>query len=90
MGLTGIKPGASTNSGGSYEYTQTYTGVDSNLSALNIFQLYELRKNYKKLNYSITEIDLQLLKLISYPVYLLLISIFASIIMFNIKIMKNQ
>ena len=27
-----------TNSGGSYEYTQTYTGIDSNLSALNKWQ----------------------------------------------------
>ena len=38
MGVTGMKPGASTNSGGSYEYTQTYTGIDSNLSALNKWQ----------------------------------------------------
>ena len=68
----------------SFNY-KTIKTLYSNLSALNIFQLYELRKNYKKLNYSITEIDLQLLKLISYPIYLLLISIFASIIMFNIK-----
>ena len=57
----------------------------STLSALNIFELNELRNNYNKLNYSVTEIDLQLLKLLSYPVYLLLISIFASLIMLNIK-----
>ena len=36
----------------------------SNLSSLNIIKLIELRQNYKKLNYSITEVDLQLLKLI--------------------------
>ena len=57
----------------------------STLSALNIFELNELRNNYKKLNYSVTEIDLQILKLLSYPIYLLLISIFASLIMLNIK-----
>ena len=57
----------------------------STLSALNIFELNELRNNYSKLNYSVTEIDLQILKLLSYPVYLLLISIFASLIMLNIK-----
>ncbi len=57
----------------------------SNLSSLNLFELYELRKNYKKLNYSVTEIDLQLLKLASYPLYLFLITLFSSLIMLNIK-----
>ena len=57
----------------------------SNLSALNIFQLYELRENYRKLNYSLTEIDLQFLKLISYPLFLFLITIFSSLIMFRVK-----
>ena len=41
----------------------------SNLSALNIFELYELRKNYIKLNYSLTEVNLQILKLISLPLF---------------------
>ena len=67
-----------------FDYKRIQT-LYSNLSSLNIAQLIELRKNYKKLNYSITEIDLQLLKLISYPIYLFLISIFGSIIMLNIK-----
>ena len=44
-----------------------------------------MRENYKKLNYSLTEINLQLLKLISYPLYLLLITLFSSIIMLNTK-----
>ena len=57
----------------------------SNLSSLNIFELIELRKNYKKLNYSITELDLQLLKLLTYPIFLLLMSLFSSLIMFRIK-----
>ena len=60
----------------------------SNLTSLNILQLYELRKNYIKLNYSITDINFQFMKLISYPLFLLLISIFASLIMFNIR--KND
>ena len=34
----------------------------SNLSSLDIFGLFELRDNYKKLNYSVTEIDLQIIK----------------------------
>ena len=57
----------------------------SNLSSLNIFQILELKKNYQRLNYSVTEIDLQLLKLILYPFYLLLITVFSALIMLNIK-----
>ncbi len=61
----------------------------SNLSSLNIFSLFELRNNYKKLNYSVTEIDLQIIKFFSYPVYLLLMTIFSSLIMLNIKNIKG-
>ena len=57
----------------------------SNLSSLNIFQLYQLRDNYIKLNYSLVEINLQIYKLISLPLYLLLMTIFSAAIMFRIK-----
>ena len=57
----------------------------SNLNSLNIIELYELRKNYKKLNYSTTEVDLQLLKLITLPFLLVLISLFSSLIMLKTK-----
>ena len=57
----------------------------SDLSSLNIFQLFELKDNYKKLNYSLTEVNLHLLKLLFYPFYLLLITIFSALIMFKIK-----
>ncbi len=62
----------------------------SNLSALNLFELYELRKNYLKLNYSIIDVDLHLLKIIAYPFFLLLISLFSSLIMLNIKSVKGS
>ena len=62
----------------------------SNLSALNLFELYELRKNYKKLNYSIIDVDLHLLKISSYPLFLLLISLFSCLIMLNIKFLKSS
>ena len=55
------------------------------LSALSFLELYELRENYKKLNYSTTDVDMHLVKLISYPLYLLLISLLSSLLMFNIK-----
>ena len=35
-----------------------------NLSALSLFELYELRNNYKKLNYSIVDIDLHIIKIL--------------------------
>ena len=62
----------------------------SNLSALNFIELYELRENYRKLNYSITDLDLHLLKLSSYPFYLLLMALFSSLIMLNIKQIKSS
>ena len=67
-----------------FDYKRIQT-LYSNLSSLNIFQLLELKKNYQRLNYSVTEINLQLLKLILYPLYLLLITVFSALIMLNIK-----
>ena len=61
----------------------------SNLSALNFVELYALKENYKSLNYSTTEVDMYLLKLISYPLYLLLIALFSSVIMLNLKQIKG-
>ena len=61
----------------------------SNLAALNLYELYQLKKNYKKLNYSLTEVDLHLLKLASSPLYLVLIAIFSSLIMLRIKKFKS-
>ena len=57
----------------------------SNLSSLSIMELIELKKNYKSLNYSTTEVDLQIQKVISYPIYLVLMTILSTIIMFNTK-----
>ena len=62
----------------------------SNLSSLSIYDLYEMRKNYIRLNYSVTEVNLQILKIITYPIYLLMIVIFTALIMFNIKRIKGN
>ena len=61
----------------------------SNLSALDFIELYELRQNYKKLNSSTTDVDMHLLKLITYPLFLLLMALFSSVIMLNIKNVKG-
>ena len=62
----------------------------SNLSALSLFELKELRQNYKNLNYSVIDIDLHLIKIISYPLFLFLIALFSSLIMLNIKQIKGS
>jgi len=67
-----------------FDYKRIQT-LYSNLSSLNIFQLFELRNNYKKLNYSLTEVNLQLIKIFAYPIYMVLITIFTALIMFKIK-----
>lgn len=61
----------------------------SNLSSLNLIKLYELRKNYKKLNYSLIDIDLHLFKILFFPFFLYLIALFSSSIMLNIKKIKS-
>ena len=67
-----------------FDYKRIQT-LYSSLSSFDLFELFELRNNYKKMNYSLIEIDLQLLKLISYPLYLLLMTIFSALIMFKVK-----
>ena len=62
----------------------------SNLSSLSILQLLDLRDNYKALNYSIVEVDIQLNKIFTYPLYLMLMTIVSSIIMFNTKRFKSS
>ena len=62
----------------------------SNLSALSIFELYELRKNYIRLNYSVTEVNLQILKLVSFPLYLLMMVIFSAALMLRIKYLDSS
>ncbi len=62
----------------------------SNLSSLSILELLELRKNFKSLNYSIIEIDIQLLKLLSFPIYLVLMTVLSSIIMLSTRELKSS
>ena len=71
-----------------FDYKRIQT-LYSNLSSLSFYQLFELRKNYKKLNYSLTEINLQFLKILSFPLYLFLVAFFSSMIMFRVKRLHN-
>ena len=61
----------------------------SNLYSLTIIDLINLKKNYKSLNYSVTDLNSHLYKIFTYPIYLSLITIFSAIIMLNISYGKN-
>ncbi len=62
----------------------------SNLSSLSFLELIEHKKNYELLNYSTIDVNIQIQKIISYPLYLVLMTIFSSIIMINSKRYKND
>ncbi len=62
----------------------------SNLSSLNIFELNDLRKKYENINYSSTEVNSAIQKLVSFPFYLTVMTILAATIMINIKHNKSK
>ena len=57
----------------------------SNLSSLSLLKLMDLRQNYKTLNYSTIEVDMQIYKIATYPFFLVVMTILSSIIMLNTK-----
>ncbi len=62
----------------------------SNLSSLSMFELLELKNNYNQLNYSTIDIDIQIHKIITYPIYLILMTLLSSIIMLNSRRYKSN
>ena len=69
---------------------QKINGLFSNLSSLTVLELFQLKKSYKTLNYSLIDIHSHMYKVFSYPIYLTLITIFSSVIMFSIGYQKNS
>ena len=69
---------------------QKINGLFSNLSSLTVLELFQLKKSYKTLNYSLIDIHSHMYKVFSYPIYLTLITIFSCVIMFNIGYQKNS
>ena len=57
----------------------------SNLSSLTFFELKKLRKSYSELGYSTDDLDIHTQKLYSHPVYMVIMTLLASIIMLNVK-----
>ena len=62
----------------------------SNLSSLTFWQLKKLKKDYKSLGYSTLDINTHLEKIYAYPIYLSIMTLFAGIIMLNIKFNKPK
>ncbi len=60
----------------------------SNISTLNLLELFDLKKNYENLGYSSNEIKLHLLGLFSTPILYTILTILSAIIMFNLS--KNR
>jgi len=62
----------------------------SNLSSLTFWQLKKLKKDYKSLGYSTLDINSHLEKIYAYPIYLSIMTLFAGIIMLNVKFNKPK
>ena len=60
----------------------------SNISTLNLLELFDLKNDYENLGYSSDEIVIHLMKLFSTPILYAVLTILSSIIMFNFK--KNR
>ena len=62
----------------------------SNLNSLTLWELFKLRKDYISVGYSINEINLHLQKIYSFPIYLTILTIFASVLMLNVPVNKPK
>jgi len=77
------------------EYKSSFNGeiianLFSNLNSLNLYQLYELSENYKKIGYSTTNVRVHLNKLYSMPIFFLLMTVLGFLIMINFKFIKTK
>ncbi len=64
---------------------QDINSLFSNLTSLSIFELNDLKNKYDDINYSSIEVDSAIQKIISFPFYLMLMTVLSSTIMMNIK-----
>ena len=62
----------------------------SNLSSLNLIQLFEQYDDYKSLGYSTLDIESHIHKITSLPIYLVIMILLGSILMFNTSYNKSK
>ena len=72
-----------------FNFTKIHT-LFSNLSALTVWELFKIKKDYELINYSTTEVNSHLQKILSYPFYLAIMTILSATIMMNIKHQKPK
>tara|TARA_B100001250_G_scaffold410735_1_gene437782 strand:- start:434 stop:1516 length:1083 start_codon:yes stop_codon:yes gene_type:complete len=78
-----------------YAYISSFNGeiisnLYSNLNSLNIFELHDLKENYKSIGYSTTEVKLHINKIYSLPIYLTLTTIIGALLMFRLNYIKSK
>jgi lipopolysaccharide export system permease protein len=72
-----------------FNFTKIHS-LFSNLSALTVWELFKIKKDYELINYSTTEVSSHLQKLLAYPFYLAIMTILSATIMMNIKHQKPK
>ena len=65
--------------------TAKINNLFSNISTLNLFELFTLKNDYEKLGYSSTEIVIHLLRLGSTPLFFGILTVLSAVIMFSFK-----
>ncbi len=69
--------------------TEKINSLFSNISTLNLLELFDLKKDYENLGYSSKEIQIHLLNLFTTPFFYSILTILSSIIMLNINRNKS-
>ena len=62
----------------------------SDLSSITLWGLVKLKEDYETVNYSTTEINYQFQKILSYPVYLTIMSLLSIVMMMNLNAGTNR
>tara|TARA_B100000963_G_scaffold172645_1_gene150169 strand:- start:6684 stop:7766 length:1083 start_codon:yes stop_codon:yes gene_type:complete len=62
----------------------------SNLSTLTVWNLIELKENYISINYSTTDIDYHIQRIIAYPFLITIITALSAILMLNLNFQKPK
>ena len=62
----------------------------SDLSSLTMWELEKLKNDYESLGYSTLEVSAHKQKIIAYPAFLVIMTLFSGIIMLNIKVNKSK
>jgi lipopolysaccharide export system permease protein len=62
----------------------------SNLESLSLWELLKLKRDYKDVGYSISEIDIHLQRIYSYPIYLVIMTVLSAVMMLKIGYNKPR